>query len=73
MPVATNTKQVAHIDCAGGGQVWVDGSTLYVGHMRNPSGTSIYDIADPKKPALQAFSLFKKWGREGNGDVVRLA
>jgi gentisate 1,2-dioxygenase len=24
------------------------------------------------EPALQAFSLFKKWGREGNGDVVRL-
>ena len=24
------------------------------------------------EPALQAFALFKKWGREGNGDVVRL-
>jgi hypothetical protein len=54
VPVASNTRQVAHIDCAGGGQVWVDGSTLYVGHMRNPSGTSIYDIADPKNPRLLA-------------------
>ena len=54
MPVASNTKQIAHIDCAGGGQVWVDGTTLYVGHMRNPSGTSIYDIADPKNPRLLA-------------------
>src|SRR6185295_16289343 len=50
MPVASNTKQIAHIDCPGGGQVWVDGTIMYVGHMRNPSGTSIYDIADPKNP-----------------------
>src|SRR5262249_14107293 len=50
MPNAWNTKQIAHIDCAGGGQVWIDGTTLYVGHMRHPTGTSIYDIADPKNP-----------------------
>lgn len=50
MPVTHNTTQIGHIDCPGGGQVWVDGNTLYVGHMRDPSGTSIYDIADPKNP-----------------------
>ena len=50
MPSASNTKQIAHIDCAGGGQVWVDGTTLYVGHMRHPTGTSIYDISNPRKP-----------------------
>ena len=54
MPLAQNTKQVAHIDCPGGGQVWVDGTTLYIGHMRDPSGTSIVDIADPKNPRLLA-------------------
>jgi hypothetical protein len=54
VPVTQNTKQVAHIDCPGGGQVWVDGTTLYIGHMRDPSGTSIIDIADPKKPRLLA-------------------
>ena len=42
-----NTKQLAHIDCPGGGQVWVDGTTLYIGHMRQPSGTTIVDVADP--------------------------
>src|SRR5215475_14381664 len=47
-----NTKQVAHIDCPGGGQVWVDGTTLYIGHMRQPTGTSIVDIADPTHPKL---------------------
>ncbi len=49
-----NTKQIGHIDCPGGGQVWVEGTTLYVGHMRHPSGTSIYDVADPAKPKLLA-------------------
>src|SRR5258707_11247134 len=54
VPVTQNTKQVAHIDCPGGGQVWVDGTTLYIGHMRDPSGTSIVDIADPRNPRLLA-------------------
>ena len=54
MATAHNTKLVSHIDCPGGGQVWVDGTTLYVGHMRNPNGTSIYDVADPKAPRLLA-------------------
>lgn len=52
MPDSLNTKLVSHIDCAGGGQVWIDGQTLYVAHMKAPSGTSIYDIADPKNPRL---------------------
>ncbi len=41
---------LSHIDCPGGGQVWVEGTTLFVGHMRQPSGTSIYDVEDPRKP-----------------------
>jgi len=54
MARAHNTSLVGHIDCPGGGQVWVEGTTLYVGHMRNPSGTSIYDVADPREPKLLA-------------------
>ena len=50
MPNAKNTKLVAHIDCPGGGQVWVEGTTLFIGHMRPPSGTSIVDVADPANP-----------------------
>jgi hypothetical protein len=49
-----NTALVAHIDIAGGGQVWVEGHTLYVGHMRNPNGTSILDVSDPRNPKLLA-------------------
>ena len=44
------TAQVSHIDCPGGGQVWVDGDTLYVGHMREPAGTTLFDVSDPKHP-----------------------
>ena len=52
MAKAWNTKQLAHIDCPGGGQVWVDGTTLYIGHMREESGTTIVDVADPKNPKV---------------------
>ena len=40
MAASKNTRLVAHIDCPGGGQVWVDGKTLYIGHMREPTGTT---------------------------------
>jgi hypothetical protein len=49
---ARNTSLVAHIDCAGGGQVWVDGDVLFIGHMRYPSGTTLVDIKDPKNPRV---------------------
>ena len=54
MPSSHNTTLLSHVDCPGGGQVWVEGTILYVGHMRWPSGTSIYDVADPRKPRLLA-------------------
>lgn len=52
MASSLNTRLVAHIDCPGCGQAWVDGDRLYLGHMRPPAGTSIYDIADPAHPRL---------------------
>ena len=54
MPRQSNTKLLSHIDCPGGGQVWVEGTTLYVGHMRPTSGTTIIDIADPRAPKVLA-------------------
>jgi hypothetical protein len=51
---ARHTKLVAHIDIAGGGQAWVDGTTLYVGHMNAPHGTTIVDVADPYAPRVLA-------------------
>src|SRR5262245_20521474 len=52
MPTSKNITVVSHIDCPGGGQVWIDGTKLFVAHMSAPAGTSIYDVADPKKPRL---------------------
>ena len=54
MARSKNTRLVAHIDCPGGGQVWVDGKTLYIGHMREPTGTTIVDVADPANPVVLA-------------------
>ncbi|WP_111417162.1 LVIVD repeat-containing protein [Rhodoplanes roseus] len=45
-----NTTLVSHFDCPGGGQVWVEGSTMYVGHQRPTSGTTIVDVSDPSAP-----------------------
>jgi hypothetical protein len=53
-PHRSNTTLLSHIDCPGGGQVWVEGTTLYVGHMRPTSGTTIIDVADPRTPRILA-------------------
>jgi hypothetical protein len=75
MPSALRTKLVSWIDCPGGGQVWIDGTRLYVAHMSAPAGTSIYDIADPKHPRLLAMiEMPPGWHshkvRVGNGVMI---
>ena len=50
MASASGLREVAWLDCAGGGQVRIDGTTAYIGHMAAPHGTSIVDIADPRHP-----------------------
>lgn len=52
MPQSHNTKLVSHIDCPGGGQVWVDGHWLYIAHMSAPHGTTIVNVEDPKNPKI---------------------
>ncbi|MBV8651919.1 MAG: hypothetical protein JO255_10670, partial [Alphaproteobacteria bacterium] len=54
MAKSWNTTRLGHFDCAGGGQVWVEGTTMFVGHMRNPNGTTIVDVADPRQPKVLA-------------------
>ena len=62
MPRTHNTRHLAHIDCDGGGQVWVDGTTLFVAHMRPPAGTSIFDVADPMRPRhLASIEIPQGW------------
>ena len=50
----SNTTLVAHIDCPGGGQVWIDDATLYIAHMSAPHGTTVVDVADPHHPRMLA-------------------
>lgn len=49
-----NTRLVSKLDIAGGGQVFVDGTTAYVGHMEAHEGTTIIDVADPANPRVLA-------------------
>ena len=50
MGVCKGVREVGYFDCAGGGQVVVDGNYAYVGHLSGPGGTSILDVSDPKHP-----------------------
>jgi hypothetical protein len=54
MAQAKGIRQVAWFDCPGGGQVVVERGMAYIGHMRNPHGTSIVDVGDPRHPRLMA-------------------
>ena len=42
------------MDCAGGGQIVVERNVAYIGNMRNPHGTMLIDVKDPKKPKMLA-------------------
>ena len=62
MQNSKNIHWLSHIDCPGGGQVWVENQILYVGHMRNPNGTSIYNVSDPRNPKmLTHITIPKGW------------
>jgi hypothetical protein len=54
--LARNVRRHGHLDLPGAGQVAVVGSHAYVGHIPNADhlGTSIVDIADPKRPRVIA-------------------
>ena len=50
MASAKGVREVAHFDCAGGGQIVVEAGIAYIGHMASPHGTTIVDVSDPQKP-----------------------
>ena len=52
MEQAVGIKEVSYVDCAGGGQVVVQGNVAYVGNMSNPDGTTIVDVSDPRNPRI---------------------
>ena len=54
MEHAEGLRKTARLDCAGGGQVVVDGHFAYIGHMDPGVGTSIADVGDPLNPHIVA-------------------
>ena len=68
-------QPMSWFDCAGGGQVVVEKGIAYVGNMRNPHGTLIVDVSDPKHPK-QLASVEMPTGthshkvRVGNGIMI---
>lgn len=51
-----NVKRLSRLELAGAGQVYVDGSYAYIGHIPNTQqlGTSILDVSDAKNPKIVA-------------------
>ena len=54
MGQGSGIREVAWLDCAGGGQVVVEGNFAFIGHMDAPHGTSVIDVADPAHPRIVA-------------------
>ena len=54
---AKGIRQVGYFDCAGGGQVVVDGRVAFIAHMKAPHGTTIVDVSDPSKPPRQLAAI----------------
>src|SRR5271163_1612103 len=50
--MAKGFRQVGRAEIPGGGQVTVQGTHAYVGHLDPPHGTSILDVSDPKHPEV---------------------
>ncbi len=50
MGIGKGVREVGYFDCAGGGQIMVDGNYAYIGHITGPEATTIVDVSDPKHP-----------------------
>ncbi len=52
--LARNVKRLSRLELPGAGQIYVEGSYAYVGHIPNKEqlGTSILDVSDPKNPRI---------------------
>ena len=52
--LAHNMTRLAHLELPGAGQVYVEGSYAYIGHLTNKDrlGTTILDVSDPRKPRI---------------------
>ena len=59
------------MELEGGGQIVIDGNYAYVGHQHRPHGTTILDIADPRKPkVLSTLKPGHPWSHSHKARVV---
>jgi hypothetical protein len=49
---SSNIRHLCRMELEGGGQIVIDGNYAYIGHQHRPHGTTILDIADPRKPKI---------------------
>ena len=49
---SSNIRHLCRMELAGGGQIVIDGNYAYIGHQHRPQGTTILDVADPRKPKV---------------------
>ena len=49
-------RRLSRMELAGAGQIYITGTTAYVGHITNRAhpGTSSLDVSDPREPKLLA-------------------
>lgn len=52
--ISSRVARIKHQDTPGGAQVVAQNGYLFIGHMSPPTGTSIFDVRDPRNPSLVA-------------------
>lgn len=50
--MSPNVRHLCRLETQGGGQVVMQGRYAVIGHFKNLQGTTIMDIAEPRKPKI---------------------
>lgn len=69
--ISDKMRLVGQLDIPGGGQVVVEGSHAFIGHMKPPYGTSILDISNPADPKVISQIMLE--GEDSHTHKVRVA
>src|SRR5262245_41163993 len=68
---SSNIRHLSRTELEGGGQIVLDGKHAYIGHQHRPHGTTILDIADPRRPkVLSTLTPIHPWSHSHKARVV---
>ncbi len=75
MTSLSGIREIAWVDCPGGGQVTVENGHACIGHMSSPAGTTVLDVGDPASPRVLAHlemppTTHSHKGRVGNDLMI---